>query len=429
MMIAVGAVIVLRGEPGQKRARELAERNMDLVGKLLVSELVLARSAPEPERKMRTALILDQIKTLESRGMFPAGSLDALTMRHYLADPATGVSPAAAAAAASPADAGSVFNALFVKRQVFAADAAMFRTAAGPLLLIQNLKNQNKEAEAAQLEAELIQSAKKRELYMTVGIFGGGALFALGIAGLFMFFSRHPPVRFYPIVQSFSPLDHSQLLDSFVLYLFCMFPVAYFVGGFVPESYRMAFQTLWIPAVFLLALVYHSQSVESNMIRTLFLGPDPVSMAGLFKEILWGVGGFVVIFPVALAAFALSPSLVDEHEAFKFAHPAVFALKDHFWLTAFLAVGLVPWCEEVMFRNFAYGYLRRFMRVRFAALLTGLIFAVLHPQGMIALPYLTVLGTGLAVLREFRPGIIASVTTHSLVNSVAVTAAYFALNG
>ena len=109
------------------------------------------------------------------------------------------------------------------------------------------------------------------------------------------------------------------------------------------------------------------------------------------------------------------------------AHPAAFALHDHPVEIFILAVVLAPVLEESVFRVFHYGFFRRFFRVRQAALVTGLAFAVLHPQGNVALPYLTILGAGLCIIREYRPGATAAIVCHATVNAIALSGAYFLL--
>ena len=86
-----------------------------------------------------------------------------------------------------------------------------------------------------------------------------------------------------------------------------------------------------------------------------------------------------------------------------------------------LAVVIVPIVEEVIFRNFVYGFFRFRFGLGFSAFASGLFFAILHPQGLMAVPALTVLGTGLAILREHRPSILAPIVTHMVVNGFTLT--------
>jgi len=86
-----------------------------------------------------------------------------------------------------------------------------------------------------------------------------------------------------------------------------------------------------------------------------------------------------------------------------------------------LATMWAPLVEESIFRGALYDELRgRFSGVA-SALLTGFIFAAVHPQGFLAWPALGSIGFVLAMLREWRGSLIASITAHALNNGVVVT--------
>ena len=87
-----------------------------------------------------------------------------------------------------------------------------------------------------------------------------------------------------------------------------------------------------------------------------------------------------------------------------------------------------PIVEEIMFRGVLYRYLRdatghmsaRWMSVIASAFFGGLIFAAVHPQGIIGIPVLTVLAMGFAIVREWRNSLIAPMFMHAIHNG-AVT--------
>lgn len=85
-----------------------------------------------------------------------------------------------------------------------------------------------------------------------------------------------------------------------------------------------------------------------------------------------------------------------------------------------LASGFAPLFEELFFR----GALQRYFRGRFrffpSALLTGVIFAALHPQGFYAIPALAGIGIGFSLLREWRDSLIAPMVAHAINNGVLV---------
>lgn len=86
-----------------------------------------------------------------------------------------------------------------------------------------------------------------------------------------------------------------------------------------------------------------------------------------------------------------------------------------------------PIVEEIMFRGVLYRYLRdatgrklpaRWMSVLASAFVGGLIFATVHPQGIVAIPLLTLLAMGFAMVREWRNSLIGPMAMHAVHNSL-----------
>ena len=86
----------------------------------------------------------------------------------------------------------------------------------------------------------------------------------------------------------------------------------------------------------------------------------------------------------------------------------------------FLAAGFAPFFEETFFRGALHRYLRGKMNFIVAALLGGLIFAALHPQGFFAIPALGAMAVGFAIVREWRDSLIAPMVAHAINNGVLV---------
>ncbi|MCI0380099.1 MAG: CPBP family intramembrane metalloprotease [Gemmataceae bacterium] len=104
-----------------------------------------------------------------------------------------------------------------------------------------------------------------------------------------------------------------------------------------------------------------------------------------------------------------------------------------FWIFLNACV-LAPVVEETMFRGVLYWHLREWSRtwrfmasVLFSALVTGVIFAAVHPQGMIAVPALAALSLGFVVAREWRGSLMASMTAHGMHNGLMMTLALLLL--
>lgn len=86
-----------------------------------------------------------------------------------------------------------------------------------------------------------------------------------------------------------------------------------------------------------------------------------------------------------------------------------------------LAAGVAPLFEEIMFRGALFSGASKRLGVVPAMLIMAFIFAVIHPQGWIALPALMSIAIGFALLRMWRGGcLIAPITAHALHNGAIV---------
>ena len=93
----------------------------------------------------------------------------------------------------------------------------------------------------------------------------------------------------------------------------------------------------------------------------------------------------------------------------------------------FLAAVIAPLVEEIMFRGVLYRQLReataiggRVPSVVFSAVLSSFIFAVIHPQGMLAVPVLMALACNFVLAREWRGTLIPSMVAHGLNNGLVL---------
>lgn len=100
-----------------------------------------------------------------------------------------------------------------------------------------------------------------------------------------------------------------------------------------------------------------------------------------------------------------------------------------------LAAVCAPIVEEIMFRGVLYRHLREATRgVRMSASIlissfsTSLLFAVIHPQGWVAVPALSTLAVGFSVAREWRGSLVAPITAHALNNFIVITIAMLCLS-
>lgn len=136
-----------------------------------------------------------------------------------------------------------------------------------------------------------------------------------------------------------------------------------------------------------------------------------------------GVAMFVTIIMMQIAAaFAGGGDGVASP-----AHPIVEPILRGNWgvrlQLMFVAVfAAVP--EEIMFRGFLYRHLREVASrlgyvasVFIAIVVSSLIFAAIHPQGIMGIPILMAVAVAFALVREWRGSLVPSMVAHALVNA------------
>ena len=100
-----------------------------------------------------------------------------------------------------------------------------------------------------------------------------------------------------------------------------------------------------------------------------------------------------------------------------------------------LAAVAAPVVEETIFRGVLYRHLRDSSRswaiwlsIGMSGLVSGVIFAAIHPQGWMAIPALGAIGFALALAREWRNSLIAPMLMHALNNGLVITMAMLVLS-
>lgn len=150
---------------------------------------------------------------------------------------------------------------------------------------------------------------------------------------------------------------------------------------------------------------------------------------GVLREMGAGIVGYVAGLP--LLGLALIPVLLMSRAAGSVpSHPIVNEINDDpvsLAIIMALACLWAPVVEETFFRGALFGFLRRRWHWSAAGIVSGFIFAVMHPQGWIAVPLLGTIGFTLSAIREWRGSIIASMTAHALNNGVVLILTIFML--
>jgi membrane protease YdiL (CAAX protease family) len=162
----------------------------------------------------------------------------------------------------------------------------------------------------------------------------------------------------------------------------------------------------------------------------------------LILEPLIGLAGYVMTLPLLLVAVFIMLFLMgfwsilaghNSEDNFgpveQPTHPVVEPLLTGNWMMyvqiVVLAAILAPIVEETMFRGVLYRHLREFsagLGVTLSVILSGLavsfVFAVIHPQGLLAVPPLMALAFGFTLLREWRGTLIPSMVAHGINNGL-----------
>jgi membrane protease YdiL (CAAX protease family) len=146
---------------------------------------------------------------------------------------------------------------------------------------------------------------------------------------------------------------------------------------------------------------------------------------GVVWEMICGIGGYIAALPVLAVALLVTLQLVRLSDTAP-SHPILNYLNGDAGQVAllyFLACVWAPVFEETMFRGALFNHLRGRHGWWVSAMVVGLLFAAVHPQGWTTIPVLGVIGMVLCGLREWRGSLIASMTAHALNNGTVLTLA------
>jgi membrane protease YdiL (CAAX protease family) len=150
---------------------------------------------------------------------------------------------------------------------------------------------------------------------------------------------------------------------------------------------------------------------------------------GFWREVGAGVGGYLAGL-VVIAIGCLLTLLLVQITGTRAASPIVNELGGGPWrLVGVYALSCIfaPFMEETMFRGLLFHHLRQRWSWVVSAALVSVVFAMLHPQGWVAIPALTSIAFVLAGLREWRGSLIAPMAAHAFSNGLVLTLALLLL--
>jgi len=146
---------------------------------------------------------------------------------------------------------------------------------------------------------------------------------------------------------------------------------------------------------------------------------------GWWKEVGCGLAAYIAGVPVLFASLFVSLLLAPLVPS-----PPHHPLMDEITgaglpgviLIYVLACVWAPLVEETVFRGGFYHYLRGASGPVTSAWVVSLIFATIHPQGLLGVPPLVALAMILAAVREWRGSLAGSMAVHAVHNAIATTA-------
>jgi membrane protease YdiL (CAAX protease family) len=162
-----------------------------------------------------------------------------------------------------------------------------------------------------------------------------------------------------------------------------------------------------------------------------------------WAEPLIGLGGYLGTIPLVAVGLLMTLGLMAAQSALSGAqptfapsggpaHPVIVHMSGpDLWpkiQVLFLAAVAAPIVEETMFRGVLYRHLRDatgklgfVLSVLLSSTIGGLVFAAMHPQGIVAIPALMSLAYGMALIREWRGTLVPSIVIHAVSNGLIMS--------
>lgn len=298
---------------------------------------------------------------------------------------------------------------------------------------------------------EVIRPAKRFAATMLAAFLAGGLLGLVGLVGLvtwavFFFLGRTrralpPPTRHGGIYAEAFAVYMLVFLGLGVAHRLLAVPGPELLLSGAAMLLSLAAGLLW-PVL---------RGVPWRQVRQevgLTLGRHP------WLEPVVGLGGYALVLPTFVVGVIVSSLLIHGEQRLRLgdrpeehfapvdqpSHPIVEWLQNPDWglllQVVLLASVLAPLVEETMFRGVLYRHLRnatarlgRGGSFLVSATVVSFVFAVIHPQGFLAVPALMGLAFGLTVLREWRGSLLPSMIVHGLHNGLTTFMLVQALRG
>ncbi len=290
----------------------------------------------------------------------------------------------------------------------------------------------------------LLQVARRTALVLQGLLLGGCGVCAVGIGLLYLLVQRKRKHQIQPL---FSPPagPGGFYAETFALWLVLYVVLSSLVAGLGRGSSPLLLAGLLVLGTLGILAWPLLRGVPWRQLRQ-DIGWTAGKSPG--REVLFGLGTYITALPVVLLTLFLSNLVLVLVRRLTGTdpfgpgtmrpHPAVeVLLRGSAWerlQVVVTAAVVAPVVEETLFRGLLYSHLREATAqlgqrsVLVSGLLSGVIFAAIHPQGLLAVPVLTVLALAFALVREWRGSLIPAMVAHGINNGV-LTLAFLGIVG
>ena len=288
------------------------------------------------------------------------------------------------------------------------------------------------EKRAAQLKA-LMSVASQRVLLAFIGILVWAFAGVIGITLLVIYIVRYISGR-VPCALEARSFHDGLYAETFAIWLLLfqgLLLAGAALGKLMPESMVLVPTLIMFPVSLVVLLWPRIRGVPLAQIRC---DIGWTTGKGILLECWAGLMGYLMAMPILVVGLMLTTILMwlagPGDAAHGSAHPVIGLLQsDNWWMRGqvlLLAVVLAPLVEETLFRGVLYRQLRLAPKWRagvsmlLSAVVTGVIFALIHPQGVLAVPALASLAVAFALAREWRGSLIAPMIMHGVSNGLTL---------
>lgn len=305
-----------------------------------------------------------------------------------------------------------------------------------------NLQRDETETPSAE-RSELLENARTKSIFLVVAILVGVLAFVGGLVGMIVFLVLYATQKLRIRTEHYT--QHSSIyIEAAVGWILTYFASGLVLGMLAPNSNPLHMMIA-------VDVISFSFAVFWPVIRGVRFGTlmkDIGFVGNVVVEACLGFVSYIACLPIlaigyiiSMIAISIAAPTIQEgtlSSPNNPGHPMVewVAEGDLATIALVFIVACVgaPIVEETVFRGLMYRNLRdntfrigHFFSVTISALVNGIIFAAIHPQGIFLVPMLAALAISFSIVREWRGSLIAPMTMHAIHNALVTSLLLFIL--